>query len=199
MSTSNLEAVVEGILFCSEAPISLERLCDILEEFERNEVIAALADLCSRYAEDERGIVLVEVAGGFQLRSRPDLANYIRRLSKSRAPKFSQSSLESLAIIAYRQPITRVEIEHLRGVDSGGVLKTLLERKLIRIIGKKDIPGKPLIYGTSKEFLEVFGLKDLASLPSLKEMQELLEPDSDGQQELLLPFAAEAETVADGA
>ena len=91
--------------------------------------------------------------------------------------KFSPSALETLAIIAYRQPVTRAEVEYLRGVDSGGVLKSLLEKKLLRILGKKDVPGKPLIYGTSREFLELFSLKDLASLPTLKEIQELAPPD----------------------
>jgi segregation and condensation protein B len=195
VTITSLEAIIEGLLFCSDAPITLDRLCELLEEHERGEIVAAVGFLANRYVEEERGIALVEVAGGFQLRSRPELADYIRRLARSRIPKFSQSALESLAIIAYRQPITKAEIEQLRGVDSGGVLKTLMERKLIRIIGKKDIPGKPLIYGTSREFLEVFGLKDLAGLPTLKEMQELIEPDSDGQQELPLPFTPDEEPI----
>src|SRR5208337_4114373 len=102
--------------------------------------------------------------------------------------RFSNSSLETLAIVAYRQPITRAEVEYLRGVDSGGVLKTLLEKKMLRILGKKDIPGRPLIYGTSREFLESFNLKDLASLPTLKEVQELTARDLlEQQEELPLP------------
>ena len=117
------------------------------------------------------------MAGGYQFRSRPENADYLRRLTKSKTVKFSQSALETLAIIAYRQPITRAEIEYLRGVDSGGVVKNLLEKKLLKILGKKDIPGKPLIYGTSREFLELFNLKDLSSLPSLKEIQELVSND----------------------
>ena len=122
------------------------------------------------------------------MRSRPENADYLRRLNRSRPYRFSNSSLETLAIVAYRQPITRAEVEYLRGVDSGGVLKTLLEKKMLRILGKKDIPGRPLIYGTSREFLESFNLKDLASLPTLKEVQELTARDLlEQQEELPLP------------
>ena len=122
------------------------------------------------------------MAGGYQLRSRPENADYIRRLIRGKTFKFSRSALETLAMIAYRQPITRAEVEYLRGVDSGGVLKTLLEKKMIRILGKKDIPGKPLIYGTTREFLEVFNLPDLASLPTLKDIHELAEQYADAEQ-----------------
>ena len=133
------------------------------------------------------GFDLVEVAGGWQFRTRPALQEYVTRQIKTKASKFSQSSLETLAIIAYRQPITRAEVEHLRGVDCGGVLKSLLEKKLVKILGKKDIPGRPLIYGTSKEFLETFGLKDLKSLPTLREIQALDEtPQYERQEELPL-------------
>lgn len=182
MSSASLKSAVESLLFVSDAPLTLDRLCSILEEYERGEIRSAVDELKSDYNLPARGIFLEEVAGGYQFRSRPENADYLRRLTRSRSVKFSQSSLESLAIIAYRQPVTRAEIEYLRGVDSGGVLKTLLEKKLIRILGKKDIPGKPLIYGTTKEFLEVFNLKELAGLPTLKEIQELIESDIDQEQ-----------------
>jgi segregation and condensation protein B len=125
---------------------------------------------------------LVQVAGGYQFRSRPELAGYISRMKRAKPVKFSQSAMETLAIVAYRQPVTRAEIEYLRGVDSGGVLKNLLDRRLLRIIGKKDIPGKPLIYGTTREFMEAFSLKDLASLPTLREIEDLAESGSDFEQ-----------------
>jgi len=180
--------VVESLMFVADAPLTLDRLCSILEEYERQDIRAAIEELLADYRQAERGIYLAEVAGGWQLRSRPENADYLRRLSRSRAFRFSHSSLEALAIIAYRQPITRAEVEYLRGVDSGGVLKTLLEKKLVRILGKKDIPGRPLIYGTSREFLETFNLKDLASLPTLKEVQELTGRDLlEQQEELPLP------------
>lgn len=188
MPGKSLKAIVESLIFVHDQPLSLDRLALILEEHERAAIRQALEELVEEYGASERGIILAQVAGGYQLRSRPEHADYIRRLTKSKGVKFSQSALETLAIIAYRQPVTRAEVEYLRGVDSGGVLKSLLEKKLLRILGKKDVPGKPLIYGTSREFLELFGLKDLASLPTLKEIQELAPPD---------PFADQPELPLD--
>lgn len=185
MSGRPLKTIVESLLFVHDQPLSLDRLALLLEEFERADIRAALEQLVEEYQSADRGIILAQVAGGYQLRSRPEHADYIRRLTKSRGVKFSQSALETLAIIAYRQPITRAEVEYLRGVDSGGVLKSLLEKKLLRILGKKDVPGKPLIYGTSREFLELFGLKDLNALPTLKEIQELAPPDPFADQPAL--------------
>ncbi len=182
MTAPNLRAIVESLLFVADGPLTLDRLCAVLEEYERDPVRAAVAELVAEYEAEGRGVALVQVAGGFQLRTRPEHADYIRRLRRGRVAKFSQSALETLAIIAYRQPVTRAEIEYLRGVDVGGVLKSLLDKKLIRILGKKDIPGKPLIYGTTKEFMSTFGLKDLASLPSLKEIQELADDPTRGEQ-----------------
>ena len=196
LTGTSLKSVVESIFFVADAPLTLDRLCSILEEHERKEISAAVDDLLRDYRQGDRGIYLTEVAGGWQLRSRPENADFLRRLSRNRPNRFSHSSLETLAIIAYRQPITRAEVEYLRGVDSGGVLKTLLEKKLIRILGKKDVPGKPLIYGTSREFLEAFNLKDLASLPTLKELQELTESDLlEHQEELPLTGIDENESV----
>ncbi|MGA2151367.1 MAG: SMC-Scp complex subunit ScpB [Geobacteraceae bacterium] len=188
MTVTSLKSVVESLLFVADTPLTLDRLCSILEEHDRRDISAAVDELLAEYVEGTRGIYLAEVAGGWQLRSRPENADYLRRLNRSRPYRFSNSSLETLAIVAYRQPITRAEVEYLRGVDSGGVLKTLLEKKMLRILGKKDIPGRPLIYGTSREFLESFNLKDLASLPTLKEVQELTARDLlEQQEELPLP------------
>ena len=182
MSDISLKQIVESIVFVSDSPLTLDRLCSILEEFEREEIREAIAAVTAECRENGRGVELVLVAGGYQFRSRPELADYIRRLKRVKPARFSPSSLETLAIIAYRQPVTRAEIEYLRGVDSGGILKSLLDKKLIRIIGKKDIPGKPLIYGTTKEFMETFSLKDLASLPTLREIEELAESGDDMDQ-----------------
>jgi segregation and condensation protein B len=188
LTVTSLKSVVESLLFVADTPLTLDRLCSILEEHDRRDISAAVDELLAEYVEGTRGIYLAEVAGGWQLRSRPENADYLRRLNRSRPYRFSNSSLETLAIVAYRQPITRAEVEYLRGVDSGGVLKTLLEKKMLRILGKKDIPGRPLIYGTSREFLESFNLKDLASLPTLKEVQELTARDLlEQQEELPLP------------
>lgn len=185
-----LRSMVEALIFIADAPVSLDRLCGLLEEHPRGEIREALAWIAAEYDRMGSALQLVEVGGGYQFRTRPELAEVLRRTTKTKPFRFSQSALETLAIVAYRQPVTRAEVEHLRGVDSGGVLKTLLEKRLLRILGRKDIPGKPIIYGTSREFLELFGMKDLASLPTLKEVQQLSEtPVFEEQQELPLPAA----------
>lgn len=184
---SELSAIIESLVFTAESAMSTDRICELLHEFERDEIKSVLIEMVAYYQGRAGGYDLVEVAGGWQFRTRTAYHSYITRHIKTRAAKFSQSALETLAIIAYRQPITRAEVEHLRGVDCGGVLKSLLEKHLVRILGKKDIPGRPLIYGTSKEFLEVFGLKDLKSLPTLKEIQALdAVPQYERQEELQL-------------
>ncbi|OGU13406.1 MAG: SMC-Scp complex subunit ScpB [Geobacteraceae bacterium GWC2_53_11] len=184
---SELFSIIESLIFSADAAISTDRICDVLTEFERDEIKVALRELLNFYQEREGGFELAEVAGGWQFRTRPAYHGYITRHIKTRTAKFSPSALETLAIIAYRQPITRAEVEHLRGVDCGGVVKSLLEKRLVRILGKKDIPGRPMIYGTSKEFLEIFGLKDLKSLPTLKEIQALdAVPLYERQEELQL-------------
>jgi segregation and condensation protein B len=183
----SLPAIIESILFTAESAVSVDRLGEMLPEFERDDIRAALAELVGGHEGRGGGIHLVEVAGGWQFRTWPDFQQYVARHVKVKAAKFSPSSLETLAIIAYRQPVTRAEVEHLRGVDCGGILKSLLEKRLVKILGKKDIPGRPLIYGTSKEFLELFGLKDLKSLPTLREIQALDEmPRYERQEELPL-------------
>jgi len=193
VATPRIKSIIESLLFVSDVPVSLDRLCGILDEYDRDEIRNALAILREEYGALNRGITLAEVANGYQFRTVEENGEYVRRLVKTRASRFSQSALETLAIVAYRQPITRAEIEYLRGVDSGGVIKTLLEKKLVRILGKKDIPGRPLIYGTTREFLEVFGLKDLKSLPTLREIQELgVDGIHEQQEELPLEKADEA-------
>lgn len=182
-----LNAILEGLLFVADGPMSLDRLTELLPDYERASVRLAVQELRDNYAERGSGIHLVEVAGGWQLRTIPELMPYLSRMVKGRPARFSQSALETLAIVAYRQPVTRQEIEYLRGVDTGAVLKTLLEKKLIKILGKKDIPGRPIIYGTSQEFLEVFNLQDLKGLPTLREIQSLDEaPIFEVQEELPL-------------
>ncbi len=176
----NLKAVAEAYIFASDGPMSLDRLCQLLE-CPRAELRLVVAELQEDYGQGERGFRLFQVAGGYQFRTDPSLAPALRKLSKDRSVRFSPAALETLAIIAYRQPVTRAEIEYLRGVDSGGVVKSLLERNLLRILGKKDVPGRPLLYGTSRQFLEFFSLKDLNDLPTLKEFasldSELVEAD----------------------
>lgn len=192
----NLAAIVESVLFTAEAPLALDRLCELLPEYDRSNLKSALTELAAAHEERNGGFHLVEIAGGWQFRTRPSLQQYVIRHAKNKSVKFSPSALETLAIVAYRQPVTRAEIEYLRGVDSGGVLRTLLEKKLVRILGKKDIPGRPLIYGTSREFLEIFGLKDLKSLPTLKEIQALDQvPHIEQQEELPLDDTSASSTA----
>ncbi len=146
------------------------------EKTSRADIQQALAELSQEYLDNSaRGILLGEVAGGWQFRTRPENAVILRQFYQPKPTKISKPSLETLAIVAYRQPVTRVEIDAIRGVDSGGVLKTLLEKNLVRIVGKKDEPGKPMLYGTTQDFLELFQLKSLQELPTLKEFRELEE------------------------
>lgn len=165
MDDTQRKALIEALIFISENPLSLERIKEVLGEVQKKDLQRLLSELMEEYSRAARGFTLVEVAEGFQFRTRPEYAEWIKKLKKTKPLGLSQPALETLAIIAYKQPLVRGEVEKIRGVDSGGVLRTLLEKKLIRILGKKDVPGKPLVYGTSKQFLEMFGLKDLSSLP----------------------------------
>jgi segregation and condensation protein B len=165
--------IIESLLFVAEEPLSLDKLKIILETVESKEIKAALQTLADRYDSRGGGFALYEVAGGWQLRSRPEYTPWIKRLLQPSPQRLSKPALETLAIVAYNQPIIRADIEHIRGVDCGGVLRQLMERKLIRVLGRKEIPGRPLIYATTKLFLETFGLKDLRDLPSPKEIEEM--------------------------
>lgn len=173
MEEAQIKAVVESLIFSSEGPLGMDRMREVLGEVSRKDLQRLLSEMMEEYDQRAGGFHLVEVAEGFHFRTRPEHGDWIRKLKKVKPPGLSQPALETLAIVAYRQPIVRTDVEKIRGVDSGGVLRTLLERKLVKILGKKDVPGKPLVYGTSKRFLEVFGLKDLSSLPTLKDLEGL--------------------------
>ncbi len=173
-----LKSVLEALLFVSHEPVTMERLAGVLSEVSRGTITQALRELQAAFEREQRGVQIVELAGGFQMVTRPEHGCYIKRLEKSKAaPKLSRSALESLAIIAYKQPIVRAEIEHIRGVETSGVLRTLLERKLVRIVGRKDVPGRPIMYATTQYFQQHFGLKDLSELPPLREFKELGEAE----------------------
>ena len=174
METERLKAVIESLLFAADGPVSADRLKSALgEEIPRKEITDALGDLREEYERTGRGLRLVEVANGYQLRTPKEHAEFVRRLTAVKPVRMSRANLETLAIIAYRQPVTRAEMEEIRGVNVDGVVATLLERRLIRIVARKDVPGKPFLYGTTREFLEAFNLKDLAGLPTLQEMEEM--------------------------
>jgi segregation and condensation protein B len=165
-----LVAIVESVLFAAGEPLTLARLAETVPGPSRTELRAALRTLADRAGREGRGTRVVEVAAGYQLRTAPEYAQWVRRLFQQKPWRLTRATLETLAIIAYKQPITRAEIEAIRGVDADSVLASLLSRKLVRIVGRKDVVGRPLIYGTTRQFLEVFGLKDLGSLPALSEV-----------------------------
>lgn len=168
----DLKNIVESLLFVAEEPLTIERLKQIISGSETRALREALDELMIDYEARQGGFYLNPVAGGFQIRTRPEYMEYIKRLLQPKPQRLSKAALETLAIIAYKQPVIRSDIEHLRGVDCGGVLRVLLERKFIRVLGRKEIPGRPLIYATTKRFLEVFGLKNLKDLPTPKEIEE---------------------------
>lgn len=171
-SLDGLAAILESLLFAAGEPVPLARLMEALDGPGRAEVLRVLESLAAAYEREGRGLRLVHVAGGYQLRTPPEHATWVRRLLRERPPRLSRPMLETLAIVAYRQPCTRLEIEAIRGVDVDAVLSTLTERHLVRIMGRKPAPGRPLLYGTTREFLEVFGLPDLSALPTLRELGE---------------------------
>jgi len=171
----NLKAIVEGLLFASDTPLTIDKIKSVLEVADRKAIREVLTSLTQEYESAKRGFFLSEVAGGFQLRTRPEYRQWIRRLKETRPARLSRAGMETLAIIAYKQPVLRSDVEYLRGVDCGGTLRTLLERRLIRVLGRKDLPGRPMIYGTTKQFLELFDLKELNDLPTLKDLKDLEE------------------------
>jgi len=172
--TDDLKNIIESLLFVSDTPLTLERMKSILGFADIKDIRNALERLSEEYENRKGGFFLREAAGGYQLCTRPEYKEWIKRLSPSVQPRFSRAAMETLAIIAWKQPVIRSDIEHIRGgVDCGGVIRILLERRLIRILGRKEIPGRPLIYGTTRQFLEIFDLKDLKDLPSPREIEEL--------------------------
>lgn len=177
MDITQLKPIIEAMIFVSDRPISeTELLLALTESGADKSNIRECLDLIEKECNEEagRGIGLRQVAGGWQFHTKTECADYLKKLAVPKPVKLSGPALETLAIIAYRQPIVRSEVEKVRGVDSGAVLKTLLDRRLLRIVGRRDEPGQPLLYGTTKEFLEVFNLKALTELPTLKDIEDLM-------------------------
>ncbi|GAB4536852.1 MAG: SMC-Scp complex subunit ScpB [Thermodesulfovibrionia bacterium] len=173
MEDRDIKSIIEALLFISGDPINLDTLKNILE-IEGDQIEGLLRELMSEYSLKNSGILIIEVAGGFQMVTNPIFAPWVKKLIATAIPtRLSNQSLETLSIIAYRQPITKAEIDAIRGVNSDGVIKTLIDRKLIKVLGRKEAPGRPLMYGTTKEFLHCFGLNDLSELPTIKEFQEI--------------------------
>src|SRR5436309_10141563 len=168
--------ILEAVLFASDVPVVLAVLVEVLEDKSPEEVRGLIAEMAEEFERGERGIVLQEIAGGFPILSRKERSRWVERMLRSRRKvRLSKAALESLAIVAYRQPITKGEIDSIRGVDSAGVLHTLLERNLVTIKGRSKGVGRPLLYSSTPEFLSYMGINDLADLPELKEVAPLLE------------------------
>ena len=193
--SKSLKMIIEALLYAAEKPLSAKEIrTTVLPDTKESEIKGVLDVLRQEYESLERSFTLKEVANGYQFRSRSEYAPYIMKMLQKSPSRLSKASMETLAIIAYKQPILRHEIERFRGVDVGGILRTLLEKGLIKIMGRKALPGRPLIYGTSKRFLEVFDLKSISDLPKLKEIKAFgsdehmpiprLEGDSPGPDQL---------------
>ncbi len=171
-SLDQLRLIVESLLFASDRALTLRDLHGILSDYTYGEIKEALNELIKEYTQLQRSFELVEVAEGYLFRTKKEYGEYLRRLYRISPYKLSAPAMETLAIIAYKQPITKYEIESIRGVDVTHILKVLMEKGLVRIVGKKDIAGRPLLYGTTRRFLEVFGLKDLSTLPDIEEVKK---------------------------
>lgn len=214
LSSERLQSVLESLLFASDKPLPTEQIHDLLEEtakgpveksgpplYTRQTIDDALGALAVALEKQGRGIGLLQVAGGWQLRTAVQNAPFVQRLLKQKPVRLSRAQLETLSIVAYRQPVTRPEIDDIRGVDSGAALRTLLDRNLVRILGKKEEPGRPLLWGTTRDFLEFFHLKDLKELPTLREYQDLSDEGREAVQAagfelptLISPKTAHAES-----
>lgn len=179
MSEDNLKAVIEALLFASERPLLLEQIKTVLDNLETDEIRRIIEELKVEYEKSNRGMRITEIAGGFQMVTTSGLAPFIKKLYKGRlVERLSKPALETLAIIAYKQPVTRLQIESIRNVNADGVVKNLLDKNLIRISGRKKAPGRPYVFGTTRQFLEYFGLKSLEELPKIENFQmkpELME------------------------
>ncbi|MHB1013468.1 MAG: SMC-Scp complex subunit ScpB [Desulfobacteria bacterium] len=185
-------SILESLLLVSAEPIPVDKARQLLGGLNRAQVREVLDLLRAKYPAETSGILVEEVAKGFQFRTNPANQEHVRRLVDVKPPRFSRAALETLAIVAYKQPLTRQEIEQIRGVDCAGALKTLMDRRLVKVMGKKDVPGKPFLFGTSREFMETFSLGSLSELPSMREIEDFLAastgtPVEEGRPAMHLP------------
>lgn len=173
MAQDNTQAVIEALLFVSEKPLFIEQVKNVLDNLDSVEIRRILEELNAEYEKTNRGIRIIEVAGGFRMVTSPCLASFLKKFYRQRRQeRSSKAALETLAIIAYKQPVTKIEIECLRNVNVDGVISGLLEKGLIRIAGRKNAPGRPYVFGTTRSFLEYFGLKSLEDLPKIDNFPE---------------------------
>lgn len=182
MADNNAKAVIEALLFTSDKPVLAEQIKQVLDNLKADEIQNLIKELKVEYETSNRGICIAEIAGGFQMVTPFWLSPFLKKLYKSRAERLSAPALETLAIIAYKQPITKLEIESLRNVNIDGVVNNLLGKSLIRISGRKKAPGRPFVFGTTKTFLEHFGLKSLEELPKIDKFSELKPVEEKGDE-----------------
>lgn len=175
MDLAEAKRVIEAVVFAADGPVSLDQLAQLIETLDSDAIMQAIRGLQQDYEVSERSFQLVEIANGFQMRTRDEYAPWIKKFYTTEiSSRLSVSALEALAIVAYKQPVTRAEVEEVRGVNSDSVIRTLHERNLVRVLGRKQAPGKPMLYGTTTEFLMHFGLRDLSELPSVEEIENML-------------------------
>jgi len=175
MDTSQAKSIIEAVIFAANEPVSVEQLARLLDELDGDTVAQLIYELQKEYDSTGRSFQIVEIANGFQICTRDQYADWIRKFYTTElSSRLTVSALEALAIIAYKQPVTRAEVEEVRGVNSDSVIRTLMERNLVRVIGRKQAPGRPMIYGTTTDFLMHFGLRDLSELPSVDEIEKML-------------------------
>ena len=196
-------SIMESLLLVSSDPIPIDKARQLLGGLARDQMRGVLSILRAKYPAETSGILVEEVAKGFQLRTNPANQEHVRKLFDVKPPRFSRAALETLAIIAYKQPLTRQEIEQIRGVDCAGALKTLMDRRLVKVMGKKDVPGKPFLFGTSREFMETFSLGSLSELPSMREIEDFLAastgtPVEEGRPAMHLPAIPDGEIEQGG-
>jgi segregation and condensation protein B len=185
MEENNLKSAIEALIFASEKPITTEQIKKVLGDLDAPTINRMITALKNEYEVQNRGVRLIEIAGGYQMATSSNFAPFLKKLFKNRySEKLSRPALESLAIIAYKQPLTKAEIESLRNVNVDGVMKSLLDKNLIRICGRKKVPGRPFVFGTTREFLEHFGLKSLADLPKMEDFTDLAQQHEQAAEEI---------------
>lgn len=192
MPEDNIKHALEALLFASEKPLTIEQARACLDNLDGVAVRKVIEDLKSEYEQANRGIRIIEVAGGFQMMTAANFAPFLKKLFKERhVERLSKPALETLAIIVYKQPLTIIEIELLRNVNVDGVMKSLKDKNLIRITGRKKSPGRPFVYGTTKQFLEYFGLKSLDALPKMEDFSSMAAKVEEKAQEEIEPISEE--------
>lgn len=200
MPEDNIKHALEALLFASEKPLTIEQARACLDNLDGAAVRKVIEDLKSEYEQANRGIRIIEVAGGFQMMTAANFAPFLKKLFKERhVERLSKPALETLAIIVYKQPLTRIEIELLRNVNVDGVMKSLKDKNLIRITGQKKSPGRPFVYGTTKQFLEYFGLKSLDDLPKMEDFSSMAAKVEEKAQEEIEPISEETNELKDTA